>query len=104
MLLFETLQVYTGDLKQQGWEIVFRILYERISELDDAFLFLKSSARSRATYILSLALDQLSESAFKHFLNQAQDDYKNMSLLQSIIRHKKENYGCNDIRVMERDE
>ncbi|MGN0312905.1 MAG: hypothetical protein ACI4CC_09020, partial [Lachnospiraceae bacterium] len=91
MLLFETLQVYTGDLKQQGWEVIFRILYDRISELDDAFLFLKSSARSRATYILSLALDQLSESDFKHFLCQEQDDYKNMSLLQSIIRHKKEN-------------
>lgn len=91
MLLFETLQVYTGDLNQQGWEVTFRILYDRISELDDAFLFLKSSARSRATYILSLALDRLTENYFKHFLYQTIDDYKNMSLLQSIIRHKKEN-------------
>lgn len=88
-LLFERIQLYTTDLTQGGWEILFDILYDYAASADDTMLFLRLSAKRRAIYILSLALEQVSKEFFDHFLMYAQNEYSKMNMIHSIIWHNR---------------
>lgn len=67
VILFERIQLYTTDLSIEGWETLFDVLYDYAAAADDTMLFLRLDPRRRAIYILSLALEKVSDKFLKVF-------------------------------------
>lgn len=87
--IMEEIQLYTNDLTQQGWEVLFDLLYDYTQVADDSLMFLKLNAKRRAIYILSLAVENVSEQFFDNFLLYMQNEYNRMNTIHSIIWHNR---------------
>ena len=49
--IMEEIQLYTNNLTQQGWEVLFELLYDYTQVADDSMMFLRLNAKRRAIYI-----------------------------------------------------
>lgn len=87
--IMEEIQLYTNDLTQQGWEVLFDLLYDYTQVADDSMMFLRLNAKRRAIYILSLAVENVSEQFFDNFLLCMQKEYNRMNTIHSIIWHNR---------------
>ena len=86
-IMFEQIQLYTSDMTTPGWETLFDVLYDYVAIADDNMLFLRLDAKRRAIYILSLALEQVSEQYFENFLLRMKSEYSRMYVIDSVIWH-----------------
>lgn len=43
--IMEEIQLYTNDLTQQGWEVLFDLLYDYTQVADDSMMFLRLNAK-----------------------------------------------------------
>ena len=87
--IMEEIQLYTNNLTQQGWEVLFELLYDYTQVADDSMMFLRLNAKRRAIYILSLAVKNVSEQFFDNFLMCMQKEYNRMNTIHSIIWHNR---------------
>ncbi len=106
--IMEEIQLYTNDLTQQGWEVLFDLLYDYTQVADDSMMFLRLNAKRRAIYILSLAVKNVSEQFFDNFLLCMQKEYNRMNTIHSIIWHNRiendTNEGNKEVRFEGRNE
>lgn len=87
----EMLQLFSEDLDQAGWDILFPTLYEMSEEIYDGMRFFGYSARKRTYYLLSVGLDKISDSLFERFLVGIQGQYDRLWALGDMLYHKQKN-------------
>ena len=89
VILFERIQLYTTDLSTEGWETLFDVLYDYAATADEMMLFFRLDPKRRAIYILSLALEKVSDRFFEGFLLHMKNEYSRMQEISEIIWHNK---------------
>ena len=89
VILFERIQLYTTDLSTEGWETLFDVLYDYAATADEMMLFFRLDPKRRAIYILSLALEKVSDRFFEGFLLYMKNEYSRMQEISEIIWHNK---------------
>ena len=89
VILFERIQLYVTDLSTEGWETLFDVLYDYAATADEMMLFFRLDPKRRAIYILSLALEKVSDRFLEGFLLHMKNEYSRMQEISEIIWHNK---------------
>ena len=83
--LFERLEFYIEDLKEEVLFDLVTILFNEIHEIDDSSAFFALTARSRVEVIVWELLQKITEEEYEEFLNNIQDDYEKIEIISSIL-------------------
>ena len=89
VILFERIQLYTTDLSTEGWETLFDVLYDYAATADEMMMFFRLDPKRRAIYILSLALEKVSDRFFEGFLLHMKNEYSRIQEISLIIGYYK---------------
>lgn len=83
--LFERIELYIEDFKEDVLLDFVIILFAKIYEIDDSSAFFGLSARSRVEVIIWELLQEINEEEYNKFLNNIEDNYRKIEIISSIL-------------------
>lgn len=84
--LFERIELYIEDLKEDVLFDLVTILFAKIYEIDDtSTMIFGLSARSRVEIIIWELLQKITEEEYDKFLDNIKDDYQKIEIISSIL-------------------
>lgn len=83
--IFERLQLYEDDLKQENIFDFIKVVFNNIELVDDSHGFVGLNAKARVAIIFHILLNKLSNNEYESFLEYTEREYGKLRFLQDIL-------------------